>query len=82
MHQEEQYLDLIRNILDNGTWEEGRNGRTKSTFGNMMRFSNSDYQKNSMENLSKGTFVVYSRKHGQSDFARTRGSYLGWKYYP
>jgi thymidylate synthase len=39
MHQEEQYLELIRNILDNGTWEEGRNGRTKSTFGNMMRFS-------------------------------------------
>jgi thymidylate synthase len=42
MHQEEQYLDLIRNILDNGTWEEGRNGRTKSIFGNMMRFSLSD----------------------------------------
>lgn len=39
MHQEQQYLDLIRNILDNGTWEEGRNGRTKSVFGNMMRFS-------------------------------------------
>ena len=38
MHQEQQYLDLIRNILDNGTWEEGRNGRTKSVFGNMMRF--------------------------------------------
>ena len=39
MHQEQQYLDLIRNILDNGTWEEGRNGRTKSVFGSMMRFS-------------------------------------------
>lgn len=38
MHQEQQYLDLIKNILDNGTWEEGRNGRTKSIFGNMMRF--------------------------------------------
>jgi len=38
MHQEQQYLDLIRNILDNGTWEEGRNGRTKGVFGNMMRF--------------------------------------------
>jgi len=38
MHQEQQYLDLIRNILDNGTWEEGRNGRTKSVFGNVMRF--------------------------------------------
>ena len=39
MHQEQQYLDLIKNILDNGTWEEGRNGRTKSVFGNMMRFN-------------------------------------------
>lgn len=38
MHQEQQYLDLIKNIIDNGTWEEGRNGRTKSVFGNMMRF--------------------------------------------
>ena len=38
MHQEQQYLDLIKNILDNGTWEEGRNGRTKSVFGNLMRF--------------------------------------------
>jgi thymidylate synthase len=38
MHQEQQYLDLIKNILDNGTWEEGRNGRTKSIFGNSMRF--------------------------------------------
>ena len=38
MHQEQQYLDLIKNILDNGTWEEGRNGRTKSVFGNSMRF--------------------------------------------
>ena len=39
MHQEQQYLDLIKHILENGTWEEGRNGRTKSVFGNMMRFS-------------------------------------------
>jgi thymidylate synthase len=39
MHEEKQYSDLIQNILDNGTWEEGRNGRTKSVFGNMMRFS-------------------------------------------
>ncbi len=38
MHQEQQYLDLIKNILDNGTWEEGRNGRTKSIFGHSMRF--------------------------------------------
>jgi len=37
--EEDQYLDLIRNILDNGTWETGRNGRTKSIFGHSMRFS-------------------------------------------
>jgi thymidylate synthase len=42
MHEEEQYLNLIQRILDNGTWEDGRNGRTKSVFGNMMRFSLSD----------------------------------------
>ena len=37
--EEEQYLNLIREILLKGTWEEGRNGRTKSIFGSMMRFS-------------------------------------------
>lgn len=37
--EEEQYLNLIREILDRGTWEEGRNGRTKSIFGHSMRFS-------------------------------------------
>jgi thymidylate synthase len=37
--EEQQYLDLIKDILDNGTWEEGRNGRTKSVFGRSMRFS-------------------------------------------
>ena len=29
-HEEYQYLNLIENILENGTWEEGRNGKTKS----------------------------------------------------
>jgi thymidylate synthase len=43
-HEEYQYLNLIQNILDNGTWEEGRNGKTKSIFGNMMRFSLKDGQ--------------------------------------
>jgi thymidylate synthase len=38
-HEEYQYLNLIENILQNGLWEEGRNGKTKSIFGNMMRFS-------------------------------------------
>lgn len=39
LHEEYQYLNLIENILENGTWEEGRNGKTKSVFGHMMRFS-------------------------------------------
>ena len=37
--EEEQYLNLIREILLKGTWEEGRNGKTKSIFGHSMRFS-------------------------------------------
>jgi thymidylate synthase len=42
--EEYQYLNLVNDILDKGTWEEGRNGRTKSIFGNMMRFSLKDGQ--------------------------------------
>jgi len=42
LHEEYQYLNLIENIIDNGVWEEGRNGKTKSIFGNMMRFSLKD----------------------------------------
>jgi len=38
-HEEYQYLNLLENILENGTWEEGRNGKTKSIFGASMRFS-------------------------------------------
>ncbi len=41
-HEEYQYLNNIENILENGTWEEGRNGRTKSIFGSSMRFSLKD----------------------------------------
>ena len=41
-HQDSQYLDLIRHILKNGTFEEGRNARTKSVFGYSMRFSLKD----------------------------------------
>ena len=41
-HEEQQYLNLIKNILDNGTWEEGRNGKTKAIFGSSMRFSLKD----------------------------------------
>jgi thymidylate synthase len=38
-HQEKQYLKLIKDILDNGFLEEGRNGKTQSIFGGSMRFS-------------------------------------------
>jgi len=41
-HEEYQYLNIIENIIENGTWEEGRNGRTKSVFGSSMRFSLKD----------------------------------------
>lgn len=41
-HEEYQYLNHIENILENGTWEEGRNGRTKTIFGSSMRFSLKD----------------------------------------
>lgn len=42
MHQEHQYLQLIRDVLERGTMEEGRNGRTKSLFGYSMRYSLKD----------------------------------------
>ncbi len=38
-HEEHQYLNLIKKILYQGTYEETRNGRTKSIFGESMRFS-------------------------------------------
>ena len=41
-HEEYQYLNLIQNILENGSWEEGRNGKVKSIFGQTMRFSLKD----------------------------------------
>jgi len=50
-HEEYQYLNLIQNILENGTWEEGRNGKTKSIFGASMRFS-----------LSNGSIPILTTK--------------------
>ena len=38
-HEELQYVNLIKKIIEEGTWEEGRNGKTKSIFGHTMRFS-------------------------------------------
>src|SRR5210317_991322 len=37
-HDEYQYLDLVRDILDNGTLEKGRNGDTLVKFGAMMKY--------------------------------------------
>lgn len=37
--EEYQYLDLIREVLDNGSREETRNGETISIFGNMSKYS-------------------------------------------
>ena len=37
-HDEFQYLDLVRDILDNGTLEQGRNGDTYVKFGSMMKY--------------------------------------------
>lgn len=36
---EEQYLNLINRVINNGTYEDTRNGRTISLFGEMMKFS-------------------------------------------
>lgn len=41
-HEEMQYIDLIKKIMEEGFWEDTRNGKTKSIFGNMMRFSLKD----------------------------------------
>ena len=39
---EKQYLKLVRNIINNGTKEVGRNGTTYGLIGGMMRFSLKD----------------------------------------
>ena len=41
-HDEEQYTQLIRDILTEGSWEDGRNGWTKCVFGSAMHFSLAD----------------------------------------
>ena len=37
--QEFQYLSLLKNIINNGVREKGRNGITYTQIGGMMRFS-------------------------------------------
>ena len=39
IHEEYQYLNLIHDILENGSIDRGRNGMTKSVFGSSMLFS-------------------------------------------
>lgn len=39
MSDETQYLDLVKDVLENGTLEESRNGNTYSSFGHKMVFS-------------------------------------------
>lgn len=41
-HEEHQYLDLIKDILENGELIEGRNGNTKAVIGTSMCFSLDD----------------------------------------
>ena len=36
---EEQYINLVNDILDNGKLIEGRNGKTLTVFGRSMRFN-------------------------------------------
>jgi thymidylate synthase len=50
-HEEYQYTKLLKNIIENGYWVEGRNGRTKSIFGASMRFS-----------LKNGTIPILTTK--------------------
>lgn len=38
INDENQYLDLIKNVLQNGFMENGRNGNVKTLFGATMRF--------------------------------------------
>ena len=37
-HEEYQYLNLLKDIIKEGTVQEGRNGKTKSVFGAAMHF--------------------------------------------
>ena len=42
VHEEFQYLRLINDILDEGSMEEGRNGKAKTVFGAAMHFDLTD----------------------------------------
>lgn len=42
MHEEHQYLNLIKDVINTGFEEQGRNGKTIAKFGTNMRFSLKD----------------------------------------
>lgn len=50
-HEEYQYINLMDTIIEQGHWEQGRNGRTKGVFGHSMRFS-----------LQNGTIPILTTK--------------------
>ncbi len=50
-HEEYQYLNLLTDIIEHGSLEEGRNGKTKSVFGSAMHFS-----------LANGTVPILTTK--------------------
>ena len=39
IHEEFQYIQLIKDILNHGSMETGRNGNAKTVFGSAMHFS-------------------------------------------
>ena len=41
-HEEYQYINLLKDILEDGTLEEGRNGKVQTVFGAAMHFSLED----------------------------------------
>jgi thymidylate synthase len=41
-HEEYQYINLLKDILQHGSLETGRNGKTRSVFGSAMHFSLAD----------------------------------------
>ena len=50
-HEEQQYLQIIRDIIDNGDLVKGRNGNTLAMIGGSMRFS-----------LENGTIPILTTK--------------------
>ena len=87
-HEEYQYLNLLKDLMEHGTLEEGRNGKTLRSAGSVMHFS-----------LEGGKIPVFTTKKsawktcikellffckGQTDNKipyRPKRTYMGWKYY-